>query len=300
MRYLHIDDINLPELEVYTKLSEVQLLRYFEPDIGVFVSESANVVLRALEAGYEPISLLVEDERLEKEARPVIDMIENTCPQEIKDKVKVYIAGHELLKDLTGYALVRGLWAVLRRKPLPALSDFCKNKNKLAVLYDIMNPTNAGAIIRSAAALGVDGVVLTSGSVNPLSRRSARVSMGTVFQVPWTFGEKERDTESVDKKANVKADHGESKGSGTGLIKQLHEFGYTTVAMALTDDSVSVDDPRLKNKEKLAIVLGTEGDGLPKEVIKACTYTVKIPMQHNVDSLNVAAASAVAFWEILK
>ena len=281
MKYLHIDDINLPELEVYTKLSEVQLLRYFEPDIGVFVSESANVVLRALEAGYEPISLLVEDERLEKEARPVIDMIENTCPQEIKDKVTVYIAGHELLKDLTGYALVRGLWAVLRRKPLPALSDFCKNKNKLAVLYDIMNPTNAGAIIRSAAALGVDGVVLTSGSVNPLSRRSARVSMGTVFQVPWTFGEKE-------------------DGPGIGLIKQLHESGYTTVAMALTDDSVSVDDSRLKEAEKIAIVLGTEGDGLPKEVIKACTYTVKIPMQHNVDSLNVAAASAVAFWEILK
>ncbi len=281
MKYLHIDDINLPELEVYTKLSEVQLLRYFEPDIGVFVSESANVVLRALEAGYEPISLLVEDERLEKEARPVIDMIENICPQEIKDKVTVYIAGHELLKDLTGYALVRGLWAVLRRKPLPALSDFCKNKNKLAVLYDIMNPTNAGAIIRSAAALGVDGVVLTSGSVNPLSRRSARVSMGTVFQVPWTFGEKE-------------------DGPGTKLIEQLHSLGYTTVAMALTDDSVSVDDSRLKEAEKIAIVLGTEGDGLPKEVIKACTYTVKIPMQHNVDSLNVAAASAVAFWEILK
>ena len=281
MKYLHIDDINLPELEVYTKLSEVQLLRYFEPDIGVFVSESANVVLRALEAGYEPISLLVEDERLEKEARPVIDMIENICPQEIKDKVTVYIAGHELLKDLTGYALVRGLWAVLRRKPLPALSDFCKNKNKLAVLYDIMNPTNAGAIIRSAAALGVDGVVFTSGSVNPLSRRSARVSMGTVFQVPWTFGEKE-------------------DGPGTKLIEQLHSLGYTTVAMALTDDSVSVDDSRLKEAEKIAIVLGTEGDGLPKEVIKACTYTVKIPMQHNVDSLNVAAASAVAFWEILK
>lgn len=281
MKYLHIDDINLPELEVYTKLSEVQLLRYFEPDIGVFVSESANVVLRALEAGYEPISLLVEDERLEKEARPVIDMIENICPQEIKDKVTVYIAGHELLKDLTGYALVRGLWAVLRRKPLPALSDFCKNKNKLAVLYDIMNPTNVGAIIRSAAALGVDGVVLTSGSVNPLSRRSARVSMGTVFQVPWTFGEKE-------------------DGPGTKLIEQLHSLGYTTVAMALTDDSVSVDDSRLKEAEKIAIVLGTEGDGLPKEVIKACTYTVKIPMQHNVDSLNVAAASAVAFWEILK
>lgn len=291
MNYIHIEDIDLPELEVYTKLSEVQLLRYFEPDIGVFVSESANVVLRALEAGYEPISLLVEDERLEKEARPVIDMIENTCRPEIKDKVTVYIAGHELLKDLTGYALVRGLWAVLRRKPLPGIADFCKDKKKLAVLYDIMNPTNAGAIIRSAAALGVDGVVLTSGSVNPLSRRSARVSMGTVFQVPWTFGEKEPGKTGDDK---------ETYGCGTKLIDQLHSMGYTTVAMALTDDSVSVDDDRLKHNEKLAIVLGTEGDGLPGEVIKACTYTVKIPMQHNVDSLNVAAASAVAFWEILK
>ena len=293
MKYIHIENIDIPELEVYTKLSEVQLLRYFEPDIGVFVSESANVVLRALEAGYEPISLLVEDERLEKEARPVIDMIENTCRPEIKDKVTVYIANHELLKDLTGYALVRGLWAVLRRKPLPGIAEFCKDKKKLAVLYDIMNPTNAGAIIRSAAALGVDGVVLTSGSVNPLSRRSARVSMGTVFQVPWTFGEKERENLEV-------GDGSYGTAVGTGLIKQLHSFGYTTVAMALTDDSVSVDDPKLKAAEKIAIVLGTEGDGLPYEVIKACTYTVKIPMQHNVDSLNVAAASAVAFWEILK
>ena len=239
------------------------------------------MVLRALEAGYEPISLLVEEQRLEKEARPVIEMIESLLPGNESDKVKVYIADHEMVKDLTGYALVRGLWAVLRRKPLERLEDFCKGKKKIAVLYDIMNPTNAGAIIRSAAALGVEGVVLTSGSVNPLSRRSARVSMGTVFQVPWTMALPEESGE-------------------TRLIEILHAYGYRTAAMALSDDSVSVSDERLKAEDKLAIVLGTEGDGLPKDVIRACTYTVKIPMANGVDSLNVAAASAVAFWEILK
>ena len=281
MKFIHIEDIEAPELEVYTKLSEVQLYRYFEPDIGVFVSESANVVLRALEAGYEPISLLVEEQRLEKEARPVLDMIEKLYPGSASDRVKVYIADHETVKDLTGYALVRGLWAVLRRKSLERLEGFCRDKKKLAVLYDIMNPTNAGAIIRSAAALGVEGVVLTSGSVNPLSRRSARVSMGTVFQVPWTLA--------------LPEESGEDK-----LIELLHSYGFKTAAMALSDVSISVSDERLKREDKLAIVLGTEGDGLPKDVIKACTYTVKIPMYNDVDSLNVAAASAVAFWEMLK
>lgn len=279
MQIIHIEDINAPELEIFTKLSEVQLLRYFEPDIGVFVSESANVVLRALEAGYEPISLLIESHRFEKEARPVLDMIEKNLPKETQDSLKIYIADHETVKDLTGYALVRGLWAVLRRKPLEKLTDFCNNKRKLAVLYDTMNPTNVGAMIRSAAALGMDGVILTGGSANPLSRRSARVSMGTVFQVPWTMASKE-------------------ESASTALIEILHSFGYETAAMALSDNSISVSDERLKKAEKLAVILGTEGDGLPKEVISACTYTVKIPMSHGVDSLNVAAAGAVAFWEL--
>lgn len=276
MEFIHLTDIRNPELEVYTKLSENQLYHYFEPDIGIFVSESANVVLRALEAGYEPLSLLVESQRMEKEARPVIDFIEEKYPD---NRVKVYVADHETVKDLTGYALVRGLWAVLRRKPLERLEGFCRNKKKIAVLFDTMNPTNAGAMIRSAAALGVEGVVLTSGSVNPLSRRSARVSMGTVFQVPWTMALPEE--------------------NGCRLIGQLHSYGFITAAMALSDNSVSVSDKALKEAEKLAIVLGTEGDGLPEDVIKECTYTVKIPMYNNVDSLNVAAASAVAFWEIL-
>ena len=279
MQIIHIEDINAPELEIFTKLSEVQLLRYFEPDIGVFVSESANVVLRALEAGYEPISLLIESHRFEKEARPVLDMIEKILPKETQDSLKIYIADHETVKDLTGYALVRGLWAVLRRKPLEKLTDFCNNKRKLVVLYDTMNPTNVGAMIRSAAALGMDGVILTGGSANPLSRRSARVSMGTVFQVPWTMASKE-------------------ESASTALIEILHSFGYETAAMALSDNSISVSDERLKKAEKLAVILGTEGDGLPKEVISACTYTVKIPMSHGVDSLNVAAAGAVAFWEL--
>ena len=276
MEYINIENINSPELAVYTKLTENQLYHYYEPDIGVFVSESANVVLRALEAGYEPISLLVESHRIEKEARPVIEFIEQHYPE---NDVKVYIADHEMVKDLTGYALVRGLWAVLRRKPLEKLADFCKDKKKLAVLYDTMNPTNAGAIIRSAAALGVEGVVLTSSSVNPLSRRSARVSMGTVFQVPWTMASPDE--------------------NGSELIKRLHSYGFKTAAMALSDDSISVSDKILKTIDRLAIVMGTEGDGLPQNVIRECTYTVKIPMYNNVDSLNVAAASAVAFWEIL-
>ena len=279
MQIIHIEDINAPELDIFTKLSETQLLRYYEPDIGVFVCESANVVLRALEAGYEPLSLLVETHRIEKEARPVLDMIEKNISREIRDSVKVYTADHETVKELTGYALVRGLWAVLRRKTLEPLESFCKNKNKLAVLYDTMNPTNVGAIIRSAAALNIDGVILTSGSANPLSRRSARVSMGTVFQIPWTMATKE-------------------ESAGSNLIEKIHSFGFKTAAMALTDESISIRDDRVKEEEHLAIVLGTEGEGLPKEVIDNCTYTVKIPMSHGVDSLNVAAASAVAFWEL--
>lgn len=294
MEYIQVKDIQIPELEVFTRASEVQLLRYFEPDTGVFVAESANVILRALEAGYEPLSLLVETQRLEAEGRPVIDLIEKLFPGESSANmsghtgsgIKVYIADHDLVKELTGYSLVRGLWALMRRKPLKELPEFCEDKQKLAVLYDIVNPTNVGAIIRSAAALGIDGVILTNGSVNPLSRRASRVSMGTVFQVPWTMIQHDMESAPI-------------KHSGAGLIDLLHTLGFQTVAMALTDDSVSVDDEILKGIKRLAVILGTEGDGLPQDIIDRCTYTVKIPMAHGVDSLNVAAASAVAFWEIL-
>ena len=279
MNWIEISDLEAPELEVFSKLSEVQLLHYYEPAPGIFIAESANVILRALEAGYEPCSLLLETQRVEKEGRPVLDKIEEIYGREFLEKVPIYIAEHEIVTRLTGYSLVRGLWAVLRRKPLQDLNGFCEGKNRLAVLYEVVNPTNVGAILRSAAALGMDGALLTKGTVNPLTRRSARVSMGTVFQIPWTIAGKE-EPEGVD------------------FVKRLGALGFQTVAMALTEDSVSVRDERLKSAKRLAVILGTEGDGLPKDVMEACDYRVMIPMHHGVDSLNVAAASALAFWEL--
>ena len=281
MNLIEITDLNAPELDVYARLSEVQLLRFYEPAPGIFLAETANVILRALEAGYEPVSVLAEKEKLEKEAAPVLEKIEALYGREKAEKLPVYTAVHEVVTMLTGYSLVRGLWAVLRRKELESVEAFCAGKKRIAVLYDVVNPTNVGAIIRSAAALGMDGVLLTRGSVNPLTRRAARVSMGTVFQIPWTIG--------------TRQDYEEEK-----LIGTLHKMGYETVAMALTDQSVGVDDAGVKSADKLAVILGTEGDGLPKEIISACTHRVKIPMYHGVDSLNVAAASAVIFWELGK
>ena len=279
MSLIEIQDLNAPELDVFARLSEVQLLHYNEPELGIFIAESANVILRALEAGYEPLSLLLEKERVEKEGRPVLEKIEFLFGKEKVESIPIYVAGHDVVTKLTGYSLVRGLWAVLRRKPMQELEEFCRGKNRIAVLHDVVNPTNVGAIIRSAAALGMDGVVLTRGSVNPLTRRSARVSMGTVFQIPWTVADREENDE-------------------TAVIRQLMGMGFETVAMALTEDSVSIKSERLKAATRLAVVLGTEGDGLPKEVIKGCDHRVKIPMFHGVDSLNVAAAAALAFWEL--
>lgn len=281
MNVIPIEDLNAPELDVYSRLSEVQLYRYFEPKLGIFIAESANVILRALEAGYEPLSLLVETQRMEKEAQPVLDKMEALFGRERLEAIPIHVADHEVVTKLTGYSLVRGLWAVLRRKNTQDLEAFCHGKRRIALLHDVVNPTNVGAIIRSAAALGMDGVLLTHGSVDPLTRRSARVSMGTVFQIPWTVCPRD-------------------EGDGIAVIKRLHALGFQTVAMALTEDSVGIDHGNLKAAEKLAVVLGTEGDGLPEEVIQACTYRVKIPMYHGVDSLNVAAASAVAFWELGK
>ncbi len=281
MNLIEIKDINAPELDVFSRLSEVQLYRYNEPDIGIFLAESANVILRALEAGYEPLSMLVETERIDIEARPVFDMIEKLYGRDKLDSIPVYIAGSDTLTALTGYELVRGLWMTLRRKPAISLEEFCSGKTRITVLYDIVNPTNVGAIIRSAAALGMDGAVLTYASVDPLTRRSSRVSMGTVFQIPWTKVTKE-------------------ESQGINLIRSLNSYGYKTVAMALTDDSVSIDNDDIRANEKLAVILGTEGTGLPEEVIGACDYRVMIPMYHGVDSLNVAAASAISFWELLK
>ena len=281
MNIIEIRDINVPELDVFARLSEAQLYRYYEPEPGLFLAESAYVILRALEAGYEPLEMLVETDRLEVEAGPVFDMIEKKWGSEKKESIPVYTAAGEILRDLTGYELVRGLWMVLRRRRETPLDEFCKDKHRITLLYDVVNPTNVGAITRCAAALGMDGVLLTYASVDPLTRRSARVSMGTVFQIPWTKAKKE-----------------ESR--GTALIETLQTMGYKTVAMALTEDSTSVDNDEIRKNEKLAVLMGNEGNGLPAEVIDACDYRVMIPMFHGVDSLNVAAAGAISFWELLK
>ena len=281
MKFIEITDINAPELDVFSRLSEVQLYRYYEPEIGIFLAESANVILRALEAGYEPLSMLVEKGRIEIEARPVFDAIEKLCGKDKLDSIPIFTADSEIVTRLTGYTLVRGLWMTLRRKPEMPIEEFCTGKKRITVLFDVVNPTNVGAIIRSAAALGMDGALLSYASVDPLTRRSARVSMGTVFQMPWTKASKD-------------------ESDGINLIRTLQSYGFKTVAMALTEDSTSIDNDEIRANEKLAVIMGTEGTGLPKDVIAACDYRVMIPMYHGVDSLNVAAASAVAFWELLK
>ena len=281
MNIIEITDINDPALDVFSRFSEVQLFHLNEPEPGVFLSESANVILRALEAGYEPLSLLVEKERMETEGSPVFSRIKELWGEEKMDTIPVYTAEREIVTLLTGYKLVRGLWAVLKRRPLPEIDSFCRGKNRITVLYDIVNPTNVGAIIRSAAALGMDGALLSYASVDPLTRRSARVSMGTVFQMPWTKVPKNGET-------------------GADLIRRLQDLGFTTAAMALTDDSIGVEDKALRSSRKLAVVLGTEGTGLPEDVTATCDYRVKIPMFHGVDSLNVAAAGAICFWELGK
>ena len=265
-----IKDFAAPELDVYARTSEVQLLRYYEPEPGVFIAESPKVIERALHAGYQPVSFLIEHKDLEREAGEILKKYPD---------VPVYTAEYEILVKLTGFALTRGMLCAMRRNPLPLAEEICRNASRIAVLENVVNPTNIGAIFRSAAALHMDAVLLTGGCSDPLYRRAARVSMGTVFQIPWTY---------FDKKTAW-------PGEGMQLLKNM---GFKTAAMALRDDSVGIDNQALQAEEKLAIVLGTEGDGLSSQTIADCDYTVKIPMSHGVDSLNVAAASAVAFWEL--
>ena len=264
MNLIEITDFHAPELDVYARLTEAQLLNRFEPAKGMFIAESPKVIMRALDAGCEPVSILVERSRMVGESLDVI----NRC-----EGVPVYTADLDVLTQLTGYQLTRGLLCAMRRPKLPTVEEVLAGTRRVAVLEDVQNPTNVGAIFRSAAALGMDAVLLTPACSNPLYRRSCRVSMGTVFQVPWTYMEE-------------------------NWIETLRSHGFKTAAMALSDDSVSIDDPILRQEERLAVVLGTEGDGLAATTISDCDYTVKIPMYHGVDSLNVAAASAVAFWEL--
>ena len=261
---IKITDFSSPELDIYARLTEVQLLNRREPEKGIFIAESPKVIERALNAGCVPISFLMEERHVENQAKELIA----SCGD-----IPVYTATLEVLTQLTGFKLTRGMLCAMYRPKLPTVADICKNARRVAVLEDVMNPTNVGAIFRSAAALGIDAVLLTSASSNPLYRRSIRVSMGTVFQVPWTF-------------------------LGEDGINELRALGFKTAAMALKSDSLPIYDPRLAAEEKLAIVLGTEGDGLAAKTITDCDYTVLIPMSHGVDSLNVAAASAVAFYQL--
>lgn len=259
---IQIHDFSAPELDIYARLTEHQLLNREHPQDGIFIAESPKVIERALDAGCVPISFLVEDKHIEGEAKPILARCED---------VPIYTAEFEVLKQLTGFPLTRGMLCAMHRPMPKTVEAVCTNAHRIAILENVMNPTNVGAIFRSAAALNVDAVLLTPACSDPLYRRSIRVSMGTVFQIPWTFCE---------------------------TVSQVRSLGFKTVAMALRDDSVSIDDPVLMAEEKLAIILGTEGDGLAEQTISGSDYTVRIPMSHGVDSLNVAAASAVAFWQL--
>ena len=261
-----ITDFSAPELDVYARLTENQLVNRAEPEKGMFIAESPLVIGRALDAGYTPVSFLMEPKDVETRGKALLER----C-----GSIPVYVAELDVLTQLTGFHLTRGMLCAMYRKPLPTMETLCKTASRIAVLEDVMNPTNIGAIIRSAAALHMDALVLTSACSDPLYRRAIRVSMGNVFQIPWTYFPK-----------------------GSDWTQQLHQLGYKTVAMALKEDSLDIYDPRLQQEDKLAVVLGTEGDGLAAETIAHCDYTVRIPMSHGVDSLNVAAASAVAFYQL--
>lgn len=302
---IEIKNLDAPELQIYYNLNEAQLFHYFEPKPGIFIAESPKVIERALDAGCVPMSFLMEKKHVKTQAKEILARCEKLQSQDIKQtdkmeaengnssmaaeheipvcaaehEIPVYMAEIEVLAKITGYQLTRGMLCAMYRPTLPSVEQLCKNARRVAILENVVNPTNIGAIFRSAAALGMDAVLLTSACADPLYRRASRVSMGTVFQIPWTY---------FDKNASWP----------DGAMDVLHKLGYKTAAMALRDDSVSIDDEKMMAEEKLAIVLGTEGDGLADHTIADCDYTVKIPMTHGVDSLNVAAASAVAFWQL--
>lgn len=313
MQLIEVKDVHEPLLDIYARLSEGQLLHYYEPAGGLFIAESPMIIHRALDAGYSPLSMLVEHKLTEGKGRELIAR----CGD-----IPVYTAGREVLERITGYALTRGMLCAMHRRPLPDAAQICRDARRIAVLENVMNPTNVGAIFRSAAALGMDGILLTPGSSDPLYRRAVRVGMGTVFQIPWTFLNLPGEGRDVPNRAGPsESSEGQAvwnvvsrcpqkenclerqdiqavKTQGSQMIRFLHSLGFRTVAMALREDAVSLEDPRLQAQERLAVVLGTEGDGLAADTIADCDYTVRIPMAHGVDSLNVAAASAVAFWQL--
>ncbi|MBQ4068584.1 MAG: RNA methyltransferase [Lachnospiraceae bacterium] len=264
---IEITDFNAPELDIYARLSENELLNRHEPEKGIFIAESPIVIERALDAGYSPISMLVENKHIDTQAQKLIIRCND---------IPIYTAEFDVLTNLTGFKLTRGMLCAMKRQPLKTPEEICSKARRIAILEDVMNPTNVGAIIRSAAALNIDAVLLTESCSNPLYRRAIRVSMGTVFQIPWTFI------------PNV----------STNYVEYIKALDFKTAAMALCDNTLPIDTPELNKIDKLSIILGTEGEGLKKETIEACDYTIKIPMANGVDSLNVAAASAVAFWQL--
>jgi len=264
---IEISDLSLPELAVFSKLTEAQLRNKLEPEKGIFIAESPKVINTALENGFEPISLLMERKHIEGQAKDIIEKCGN---------IPIYTADRDVLASLTGYELTRGILCAMHRPVLKDASDLCRGMRRVCILEGVVDTTNIGAIFRSAAALNMDAVLLTPTCCDPLNRRAVRVSMGTVFQVPWTYIPK----------------------LSEGGLELLRSLGFKTAAMALCDDSVSIDDEALRSEDKLAVIMGTEGDGLSQNTIDGCDYTVKIPMSHGVDSLNVAAASAVAFWQL--
>lgn len=348
---IRISSLDEEELQIFRNCNEAQLLHFFEPAPGLFIAESPMVVERALNAGYTPYSMLI-DEKLLKENPPAghsglngqsgpdghsgSDMAQETDRSQVAAILKrcgdipVRCGNEELLGRLTGYKLTRGMLCAMYRKPLPGIREICENASRIAVLYDVENPTNVGAIFRNAAALGIDAVLLTRSCADPLYRRSLRVSLGTVLMLPWTviadtghdsscrneFASRETscrsektvpgslcmsgDTSQVDACGDGNTSRETSFGNGNSCVRLLHDLGFTTVAMALRDNSLTPDDPGLKKPEKAAVILGNESFGLPDEVIGECDKTVMIPMQNGVDSLNVAAASAIAFWEFMK
>jgi len=263
MNIIEITSLTHPGTELFTTLTEAQLRNRLEPTKGIFIAESPKVIRVALQAGYEPVAMLCERKHITGDAADIMEQ----CTD-----IPVYTGERELLAQLTGYALTRGVLCAMRRSLPRAVEDICQQASRIVVIDGVVDTTNIGAIFRSAAALGIDGVLLTPNSCDPLNRRAVRVSMGSVFLVPWTWFD--------------------------GSLPELSRLGFTTVAMALTDDSVSIDDPVLQQQERLAIVMGTEGDGLPHTTIAQADFVARIPMSHHVDSLNVAAASAVAFWQL--
>lgn len=286
LNIIEITDFLAPELDTYARRTEAQLLNKDHPEDGLFIAESPKVISRALDAGYIPVSFLVEKKQL-TENEETICLFQKYEQLGLLENVPIYTAEFDILTKLTGFQLTRGMLCTLKRQPYLSLEEICNGSHRIAILENVMNPTNVGAIFRSAAALNIDAVLLTPGCSDPLYRRASRVSMGTVFQVPWTFIQDQNEIRCQRKALWPETAFG-----------ILNHFGFKTAALALTDRSVSITHPELLQEEKLAIILGTEGEGLMQHTIDLCDYTVKIPMAHGVDSLNVAAASAVAFWQL--